>query len=181
MKPRIIVDSTAFELTISRLCYQLIENHDDFSNTALIGIQPRGVHLALRIQHQLAEILNKQDILLGNIDVTFSRDDFRRRENPIIPKSTEMDFIVEGKTVVIIDDVLYTGRTVRAGMEEVMAYGRPKEIELLVFIDRRFSRHLPIEPNYIGKSVDSIASERVKVEWKEVEGEDKVYLYGPDK
>ena len=157
----------------------MIENHDDFSNSALIGLQPRGIHLARRINKRLSEILGKKDILLGNIDVTFFRDDFRRRETPIIPRSTQMDFIVEDKTLILIDDVLYTGRTVRAGMDEVLAYGRPKEIELLVFIDRRFSRHLPIEPNYVGKSVDAIAAERVRVEWKEIEGEDKVYLYKP--
>ena len=176
MQPRIILNSKRFELTINRLCYQLIENHDNFTNSALIGLQPRGIHLALRIRDQLSKILKNPGILLGNIDVTFFRDDFRRRKNPIIPQTTQMDFIVENKKVVLIDDVLYTGRTVKAGLDEVMAYGRPKGVELLVLIDRRFSRHLPIEPNYIGRSVDSIASERVKDEWKEIEGEDKVYL-----
>jgi len=176
MQPRLILNSRRFALTINRLCYELIENHNDFSDTALVGIQPRGIHLARRIRDQLSKILKKPGILLGNIDVTFSRDDFRRRENPIIPQTTQMDFVVENKNVVLIDDVLYTGRTVRAGLDEVMAYGRPKAVELLVLIERRFCRQLPIEPNYIGNSVDSIASERVKVEWKEIEGEDNVYL-----
>lgn len=176
MQPRIILNSRRFELTINRLCYQLIENHNDFTNSALVGLQPRGIHLARRICEQLSKILRNNDILLGNIDVTFSRDDFRRREAPLIPRTTQMDFIVENKKVVLIDDVLYTGRTVRAGLDEVMAYGRPKGVELLVLIERRFCRQLPIEPNYVGISVDSIASERVKVEWKDIEGEDKVCL-----
>lgn len=176
MQPRIVLNSRRFELTINRLCYQLIENHNNFTNSALVGLQPRGIHLARRIRDQLSKILKNPDILLGNIDVTFFRDDFRRRESPIIPQTTQMNFIVENKKVVLIDDVLYTGRTVKAGLDEVMTYGRPKGVELLVLIDRRFSRHLPIEPNYIGRSVDSIASERVKVEWREIEGEDKVYL-----
>jgi pyrimidine operon attenuation protein/uracil phosphoribosyltransferase len=122
------------------------------------------------------EILGKPNILIGTIDVTFSRDDFRRRATPIIPSSTKMNFIVEDKKVVLIDDVLYTGRTVRAGMDEILAYGRPRDVELMVLIDRRFCRQLPIEPNYVGKSVDSIDEEKVKVEWKEIEGGDKVYL-----
>ncbi|MFH1321127.1 MAG: bifunctional pyr operon transcriptional regulator/uracil phosphoribosyltransferase PyrR [Bacteroidota bacterium] len=184
MKPRIILNSKHFELTINRLCYQLIENHNDFSDSALIGLQPRGIYLAQRIHDELSVILSTSskkniEILHGNIDVTFFRDDFRRREYPITPKSTRMDFVVENKNVILVDDVLYTGRTVRAGMEEILTYGRPKQIELLVFIDRRFSRHLPIEPNYVGSSVDTITSERVKVEWKEMEGGDKVYLYTP--
>jgi len=170
-----MLDSKGFELTVNRLCQQLIENHSDFSGSALIGIQPRGVYLANRIHNRLQKILGVE-ILSGNIDVTFSRDDFRRRENPIIPQSTQMDFIVENKTVVLIDDVLYTGRTVRAGLNEVLSYGRPKGVELLVLVDRRFCRQVPIEPTYVGKTVDSIASEKVKVEWKEIEGEDKVYF-----
>ena len=176
MKTKSILDKKSFELTISRLCYQLIENHGDFSDTALIGIQPRGIPLAKRISDQLQKILGKKDLILGAIDVTFSRDDFRRRENPILPKSTKMDFIVEGKKVVLIDDVLFTGRTVRAALDEILAYGRPSEVELLVLIDRRFSRHLPIEPNYVGCTIDTIETEKVKVEWEEIEGKDRVLV-----
>ena len=142
----------------------------------MIGLQPRGIFLSERINKGLKKILGKKNILIGNIDVTFSRDDFRRRDSPIIPNSTQMDFIIEDKKVVLIDDVLYTGRTVRAGLDEILAYGRPRDVELMVLIDRRFCRQLPIEPNYVGKSVDSIDEEKVKVEWKEIEGRDKVYL-----
>jgi len=176
MSPRLILNEKGFELTIERLCHQLIENHGDFTDSVLIGLQPRGIYLADRISKGLQKILNTKDILTGNIDVTFSRDDFRRRDSPIIPSATQMDFIVEDKKVVLIDDVLYTGRTVRAGLDEILAYGRPKDVELMVLIDRRFCRQLPIEPNYVGKSVDSIDEEKVKVEWKEIEGKDKVYL-----
>ena len=132
MSPRLILNEKGFGLTIERLCHQLIENHHDFSESALIGLQPRGIFLAERINKGLMQILGKKDILIGNIDVTFSRDDFRRRETPILPKSTKMDFIVENKKVVLIDDVLFTGRTVRAALDEILAYGRPAEVELLV-------------------------------------------------
>ena len=176
MSPRLILNEKGFELTIERLCHQLIENHGDFTDSVLIGLQPRGIYLADRISKGLQKILKTKDILTGNIDVTFSRDDFRRRDSPIIPSATQMDFIVEDKKVVLIDDVLYTGRTVRAGLDEILAYGRPKDVELMVLIDRRFCRQLPIEPNYVGKSVDSIDEEKVKVEWNEIEGKDKVYL-----
>ena len=176
MKTKTILDKRSFELTINRLCHQLIEKHDDFSNTALVGIQPRGIPLADRIAIQLKHILGIKELIVGNIDVTFSRDDFRRRDTPIIPKRTKMDFIVEGKKVVLIDDVLFTGRTVRAAMDEILAYGRPSEVELLVLIDRRFSRQLPIEPNYVGSKIDTMETEKVKVEWQELEGQDRVLV-----
>jgi len=177
MKPAIILNSKSFELTINRLCFQLIENHNDFSESVIIGLQPRGTYLANRIQQQLQHILKNENIKYGELDVTFFRDDFRRREEILIPKSTKIDFIIENKKVILVDDVLYTGRTIRSGLDAMLAFGRPQKVELLVLIDRRFSRHLPIQPNYVGKKVDSIASEKVKVEWKEIEGEDRVVLY----
>ena len=180
MEPIVIINSRSFELTIKRLCFQIIENHNDFSNTAIIGLQPRGIFLAGRIQQQLQQILSKPNILCGSLDVTFFRDDFRRREEVLIPKATNIDFIIEGRKVLLVDDVLYTGRTIRAGMDAMLAFGRPEKVELLVLIDRRFSRDLPIQPNYIGKTVDTITAERVKVEWQEIEGEDKVLLYTPN-
>lgn len=180
MEPIVIINSKSFELTIKRLCFQIIENHNDFSNTAIIGLQPRGIYLAGRIQKELQKILNKTNILCGDLDVTFFRDDFRRREEVVIPKSTQIDFIIEGKKILLVDDVLYTGRTIRAGLDAMLAFGRPEKVELLVLIDRRFTRDLPIQPNYVGKTVDTIASEKVKVEWQETEGEDKVLLYTPN-
>ena len=95
-----------------------------------------------------------------------------------MPNATVIEFIIENKNVVLVDDVLFTGRTIRAGLDAMLAFGRPKEVELLVLIDRRLSRHLPIEAKYVGKTIDSIASEKVKVEWKETEGADKVTLMG---
>lgn len=173
-KSKIIIDAELLDITITRLAYQLIETHDDFSKTALIGLQPRGVFLARRIHSKLSSILKKKNILLGELDTTFYRDDFRRKE--LIPNKTNIDFIIEEKNVVLIDDVLFTGRTIRAGLDALLAFGRPKDVELLVLIDRRFSRHLPIQAKYVGRVIDSIASQNVKVEWKEVDTKDKVTL-----
>lgn len=180
MQPRILLNSKQFELTVNRLCYQLIENHNDFENTALIGLQPRGVLLLSRVTQRLKQILPNVDVVSGELDVTFFRDDFRRRDIPLAASETRMDFLVENKRVVMMDDVLYTGRTIRAGMDALLGFGRPAEVELLVLIDRRFSRHLPIQPNYTGKTVDAIASERVRVEWSETDDADQVVLYSTD-
>lgn len=173
---RIILDETQLELTIQRLCYQLIENHNDFSNSVIIGLQPRGVILAKRIHTELLKIIPNTTIPLGSLDTTFFRDDFRRRDTPIIANKTQIDFIIENKKVILVDDVLYTGRTIRAGLDAMLAYGRPDLVELLVLVDRRYGRHLPIEPNYIGVTIDSISSERVEAKWKETDGEDQIIL-----
>jgi pyrimidine operon attenuation protein/uracil phosphoribosyltransferase len=178
MKPRIILDSKHIEITVTRLCHQLIEVHNDFSNSVIIGLQPRGIYLSKRIHTKLSEILKTKKILCGSLDTTFYRDDFRKKE--LVPNATEIDFIIEDKNVVLIDDVLYTGRTIRAGLDAMLAFGRPNDVELLVLIDRRLSRHLPIQAKYIGKTIDSIASEKVKVDWKETDGSDKVTLLSND-
>ena len=174
MKPKLILDSKHFEITINRLCHQLIENHNDFSQSALIGLQPRGVYLAQRIHKRLSEILKMKVPQFGSLDVTFYRDDFRQKE--LIPNRTHVDFIIEDKRVILVDDVLFTGRTIRAGLDAMLAFGRPKSVELMVLVDRRYSRHLPIQPDYVGKTIDSIASEKVKVEWRETDGGDRVWL-----
>lgn len=179
MEPTIILNHKQFELTINRLCFQLIENHNDFSNSAIIGLQPRGIYLAKRLQKSLQKLTGITP-QTGALDITFYRDDFRRKSHPLIPSVTNLDFSIEEKRIILVDDVLYTGRTVRAGMEASLGFGRPSEIELMAFIDRRFSRNLPIEPNYIGKSIDTIASERVEVQWKETDNEDQVILYNTD-
>ena len=113
MEKQIILNTRHFELTLNRLCYELIETHNDFSNTVLIGLQPRGINVVARLKKQLEEILQKE-IVCGNLDITFYRDDFRRRERPIIPSTTNIDFVIENKNVVLVDDVLYTGRTIRS-------------------------------------------------------------------
>jgi len=176
---RLILDSKKLQLTIKRLCYQLIENHHDFSGSVILGLQPRGIYMAERIHQELEQILKKK-VLLGRLDVTFFRDDFRRRDNPLIPNATKIDFTIENKKVILIDDVLYTGRTIRSGLDAMLAYGRPQNVELMVLVDRRYSRHLPVEANYVGTQVDSISEERVKVEWKEIDGKDQIILYTPE-
>ncbi len=170
-----ILQNQQFELIIKRLCYQLIENHDDFSNSVIIGLQPRGVFLARRIQQELQKILSIDNVSCGELDVTFFRDDFRKGA-PLLANRTKIDFIIEDKKVILVDDVLYTGRTIRSGLDAMLAFGRPRKVELLVLVDRRYSRHLPIEPDYIGMSVDTISSEKVKVNWQETEGKDEILL-----
>ena len=174
MQPKILLDKTRFDITIKRLCHQLIEVHNDFSETVIIGLQPRGIFLARRIQKELQSILKNKKILLGELDTTFYRDDFRKKE--LIPNRTNIDFIIEDKNVVLVDDVLYTGRTIRAGLDAMLAFGRPKDVELLVLVDRRWSRNVPIQAKYIGMTIDSISTQNVRVEWKEVDGKDKVTL-----
>jgi pyrimidine operon attenuation protein/uracil phosphoribosyltransferase len=176
MKPRIILDSKHLEITVTRLCSQLIEIHNDFSQAVIIGLQPRGVYLAHRIQKKLQEILKTKDIKCGSLDITFYRDDFRNKE--LVPNTTNIDFIIESKNVILVDDVLFTGRTIRAGLDAMLAFGRPNLVELLVLIDRRWSRQLPIQAKYVGKTIDSVTSEKVIVEWKETEGNDRVTLIG---
>lgn len=176
MKQKPILQNKNFEVTLLRLCHQLIENHNDFSGSALIGLQPRGIYLAKRIHGMLSIILKTNSILCGNLDITFFRDDFRQHNDPLIPSKTEIEFLVENKKIILVDDVLFTGRTVRSAMDALLQFGRPEKIELLVLIDRRFSRHLPVEATYTGKAVDTIASQKVKVEWKETDGEDVVWL-----
>ena len=175
MEKQVILNEIELKLTLSRLCYQLIENHDTFENTVLLGLQPRGIHVLYHLKTELERILG-HEVTCGNLDITFYRDDFRRREAPLIPSVTNIDFIIENKNVVLIDDVLYTGRTIRAGLDALLAFGRPEKVELLTLIDRRFRRDLPIQADYVGKSVDSLISERVSVEWKEEEGKDQVFL-----
>lgn len=170
-----LLDGQKFQITIQRLCRQLIENHNDFSNSVIIGIQPRGIYLAKRIAEELRLILPGKTILHGDLDITFYRDDFRRREQ-LVPNRTRIDFIIEGKKVILMDDVLWTGRTIRAAMDALMAFGRPEKIEFLTLVDRRYSRHIPVSADYTGIEVDSIASQKVVVSWKETDGEDKVVL-----
>jgi pyrimidine operon attenuation protein/uracil phosphoribosyltransferase len=136
--------------------------------------------LANRIQDVLKEINPDLHLEVGSLDITFFRDDFRRTEKPLVANETNINFMVEGKKVIIIDDVLFTGRTIRAGLDAMLAFGRPSLVELLVFVDRRYKRHLPIQPTYVGKVVDSVTSEKVSVEWKEIEGEDKVLMYSSE-
>ncbi len=181
MQAREIIGTKEFHLIIKRLAYQLIEVHGDFSNTVLIGLQDRGVFLADKLGEVLKQMRPESDVNVGHLDITFFRDDFRRSQKPIIANKTEIDFVIENKKVVLIDDVLFTGRTVRAGLDAMLAFGRPSFVELLIFVDRRYTRHLPIEATYVGKTVDSIAKDKVIVEWEKLEGQDKVMMYSENK
>lgn len=176
MERQVILNAKHLELTIKRLSHELIESHTNFSETVLVGLQPRGIHVVNRIKIELESILNNS-VQCGNLDITFFRDDFRRREKPLVPSITNLDFSIENKKVILMDDVLYTGRTIRSGLDALLTFGRPSKVELLTLIDRRFRRDLPIQADYVGKSVDTLISERVMVEWKETEGDDQVILY----
>lgn len=175
MASKVLLSKQKVSIILNRLCHQLMERHGDFSNTVLVGLQPRGTLLLER----LLELLKKEGfgfIQSGILDTTFFRDDFRRSEKPLNAKTTEMNVMVEGKEVVLIDDVLFTGRSIRSALTAIDSYGRPKSIELLVLVDRRFSRHLPIQPDYLGAQVDALQGDKVKVVWSEEQEESIIYL-----
>ncbi|MDA9015171.1 bifunctional pyr operon transcriptional regulator/uracil phosphoribosyltransferase PyrR [Flavobacteriaceae bacterium] len=175
MKPKVLLSDKKINIILNRLCYQLIERHGDFSNTVLVGLQPRGTLLLDR----LIQLLIKSGIAdpkIGKLDTTFFRDDFRRSERPLSANATVMNQTIEGKDVVLIDDVLFTGRSIRSALTAIDTYGRPKSIELLVLVDRRFSRHLPIQPDYLGAQIDALQGDKVKVVWSQEEAENIVYL-----
>jgi pyrimidine operon attenuation protein / uracil phosphoribosyltransferase len=175
-KPAAILSGKKFKVMLDRLCYQLIENHGDFSQSVLIGLQPRGIFLSDALSKRLSAILKGKEIIYGKLDATFHRDDFRRHKGPIIPSKVDIEFSIEDKKVILVDDVLYTGRTIRAGLDALLDFGRPAQVELLVLVDRRYARQLPIEPDYVGLAVDTRASQKVKVEWNESETDVKVWL-----
>jgi pyrimidine operon attenuation protein / uracil phosphoribosyltransferase len=164
-----ILNQQQINLTIKRLANQILENHVQLYNTVLIGIQPRGIRLSDRIVAEVSNEMNHKEIQYGKLDITFYRDDIRKEIH--FPNQTDINFSIEGKNVVLIDDVLYTGRTIRAALDALMDFGRPEKVELLVLIDRRYSRQLPIQPDYTGKTIDSIISQKVKVIWDQEEGD----------
>ena len=180
IEERQILNQKDIQITIERLCQQLIENHGDFKNTVIVGVQPRGTFLSNRIIGKLKQLLNTTDLESGSLDISFYRDDLRRRDEPIVPEVMDMNLSLEDKTVILVDDVLFTGRSIRSAIDALMAFGRPKSVELLTLIDRRFSRDLPIQPNYVGRTIDAIDSERVIVEWKEVNGKDRILMVKSD-
>ena len=175
MTSKILISKKKLEIILNRLCHQLKEKHGDFSSTILVGLQPRGTLLLDR----LSKILNRQgftNLKSGKLDTTFFRDDYRRSETPLNANKTEMNETVEGMNVVFIDDVLFTGRSIRSALTAIDTYGRPNSIELLVLIDRRFSRHLPIQPDYLGVQIDALQGDRVRVVWSNKPDQNIVYL-----
>ncbi len=162
-----ILDPYQLNLTIQRLAYEIIERQSDYSNTVLIGIQPRGVFLSDKLVAHIRHLAPALSFQYGKLDITFYRDDVRNELHAA--NKTDIPFSIENKNVVLIDDVLYKGRTTRAALDALLAFGRPTKVELCVLIDRRFSRELPIQPDYCGKAIDSIISQKVKVEWDKEE------------
>ncbi|MCI4667659.1 MAG: bifunctional pyr operon transcriptional regulator/uracil phosphoribosyltransferase PyrR [Bacteroidia bacterium] len=170
--------SGKLHITLNRLAQQLIERYGKFEDVVFLGIQTKGVFVAKRIAFLLEDSLQISPIHLGELDATFFRDDFRKRSAPLQPNRTKIDFLIEDKKVVLVDDVLYSGRTVRAALDAMLAYGRPESVELLVLVDRQHQREVPIQPSYVGSNVDTIETQWVMVDLVEEEGvvEDKVYL-----
>jgi pyrimidine operon attenuation protein / uracil phosphoribosyltransferase len=169
-----ILKEQELAITIKRLAHQVLENHVDLENTVLIGLQPRGIFLSDKIVEEIKKQVSPGLVQYGKLDITFYRDDIRKELH--IANQTDIQFSIEGKNVVLIDDVLYTGRTIRAALDALLDFGRPEKVELCVLIDRRFSRQLPIQPDYIGRSIDAIVSQKVKVLWKTRDGKDEVCL-----
>ena len=174
MMQKVLLDENKVDLILHRLSCQLIERHTDFSNTVLVGLQPRGVYLLDRLVTTLTRFYKVPSIASGKMDITFFRDDFRRNDKPLTANTSQMNVPIEGKSVVLIDDVLYTGRSIRAALTAIDTYGRPESIELLVLIDRRFSRHLPIQPDYLGAQIDAVEQEQVNVIWADEQNNSNV-------
>ena len=170
-----LMDNRQLNITMQRLAHQLVENHLSFTDTVIIGIQPRGIHLSDRIHRMVRDIIGGRNIPYGKLDITFYRDDVHRNEIQV-PAPTDIPFSVQDKCVILVDDVLYTGRTIRSAMDALIDFGRPQKVELLVLVDRRFSRELPIEPDYTGMNVDTILTQKVKVQWDDNDKTGEVVL-----
>ena len=175
--PKVILENKRFGLTIDRLCHQLKESYPTLEDVCVVGIQERGVILAEYLIPHLTKLYPKQKVKFGKLDISFYRDDFRRRDKPIKVSTTDIEFLIEDQNVILIDDVLFTGRTVHAAIAALMDFGRPKKLEFLALVDRRFNRHFPIKADYSGIVIDALHEEYVKVEWEHIDGENKVLLF----
>ena len=178
--PHLLLDDVAIRRTLTRIAHEIIERNDDLEAVALVGIQTRGVPLAQRLRQLIAERAGVE-LSLGRLDVTFHRDDVHvragrapRRAQPLV-RDTKLDFDLEGMTVVLVDDVLYTGRTIRAAIDALFEFGRPQRVQLAVLADRGH-RELPIRPDYVGKNLPTGLNERIQVELVEVDEVDRVLL-----
>jgi pyrimidine operon attenuation protein/uracil phosphoribosyltransferase len=171
---KLILTEPQLAITIKRLAHQILENNINLENTVLIGLQPRGIFLSDQIVEEIKKELPSTPIAYGKLDITFYRDDIRNGLH--VANQTDIPFSIEGKKVVLIDDVLYTGRTIRAALDALLDFGRPEKVELCVLIDRRYSRQFPIQSDYTGKSIDSIISQKVKVYWRKKDGKEEVAI-----
>ena len=176
MPKKILLDSKKIDLILNRLVCELVENHKDFNNTVLIGLQPRGTYLIEKILDIFKKKYPNINIKSGILDFTFFRDDFRRSEKTLKASSTQINFSIENKNIVLIDDVLFTGRSIKAAMSSIDSYGRPNSIELLVLIDRRYKREIPIQANYCGAKIDTFKGDKVNVVWNENSKKDVIYI-----
>ena len=176
MSKKEILNKNQVDTILNRLVCQLLENHTFLENTILIGLQPRGVFLLDKLIYIIKNDYGIKSINYGKLDITFFRDDFRRLNKQLTANFSKMNISVEGKKVILIDDVLYTGRSIRSALTAIDTFGRPIKIELLVLIDRRYSRELPIQPDYLGIQVDTIQNDRVVVEWEDENNDDSIYL-----
>ncbi len=167
-----LLNQAQIQLTIKRLAHQLLERHVDFENSVIIGLQPRGVLFSNALVAQLQAINPTYKINYGKLDITFYRDDIRNELHTA--NKTDILFNIDNKRVILVDDVLFTGRTIRAALDALIDFGRPSKVELCVLVDRRFSRELPIQPDYVGQQIDSIVTQKVKVLWQEKDGKDEV-------
>ena len=176
--PKVVLDSEDMRRTLTRIAHEIVENGGDPDRFALVGIHRRGAVLADRLQALIAE-LHDIDVPLGDLDISFYRDDVTTRGGTPVVHATHLDFGVDERTVVIVDDVLFTGRTVRAAIEALFDYGRPARVQLAVLADRGH-RELPLRPDYVGKNLPTARSERVYVRVAEIDGEDSVTIGQPE-
>jgi pyrimidine operon attenuation protein / uracil phosphoribosyltransferase len=181
---RVLLDGEAIERTLSRIAHEIIERNDDIGSVALVGIHTRGVPLAQRLRRLVSERAG-HELDLGQLDITFHRDDVHvrdgrspRRAQPIV-HDTKLDFELEGRTVILVDDVLYTGRTVRSAIDQIFDFGRPAKVQLAVLVDRGH-RELPIRPDYVGKNLPTAQEQRVNVRVDEVDGYEEVAIAPAD-
>ena len=173
---RVVLDSEDLRRTLVRVAHEIVEKNPDTERIAIVGVHTRGAVLARRI-HNLIEELSETEVPLGDVDISFYRDDVEVRGAHPVVHSSHLDFALEGRTVVLVDDVLFTGRTVRAGIDALFDYGRPDRIQLAVLTDRGH-RELPIRPDYVGKNIPTALAEHVSVRVAEVDGADEVTI-GP--
>lgn len=168
-----IMDEELISRTLSRIAHEILERNKGSKNLLLVGIRSRGIYLANRVAQLIKEI-EGSEVPVGELDITLYRDDFTRLSNPVVQK-TSLPFNINEKTIVIVDDVLFTGRTVRSTLDAIMDFGRPRMVQLAVLIDRGH-RELPIKADFVGKNVPTAQKEEIRVSLKEIDGEDAVYI-----
>jgi len=169
----VLLDQADIQRTLRRIAHEIVEKHPDLEQLVLVGIYTRGVTLAERLRALIAEFAG-QDVPTGALDISFHRDDMRAHPQPVV-KATRLDFPIDHRSVVLVDDVLYTGRTIRSAIEALFSYGRPDRVQLAVLVDRGH-RELPIRPDYVGKNLPTSRGERVNVQLTEVDEVDRIVL-----